>query len=78
MAAELDDELVMMNLNSNAYYGLDDIGTAIWSLLETPITVQQLCSLLSKKFVVDPLAAQKDVLQFLNELHQEKVIVCIE
>ena len=75
--ATLDDELVMMNPDSNAYYGLDDIGAEIWNQLAAPVTVQQLCDTLTNKFAVDAIVAQQDVLQFLHQLQQEKIILCV-
>ncbi len=72
--AEIDGELVMMNLNSNAYYGLDDIGSEIWGLLETPLTVSQLCQTLADMFDVGEKTLQEDVRSFLSSLLKEKMI----
>jgi hypothetical protein len=30
---QLEDESVLLNLNNDRYYGLDDVGTRMWALL---------------------------------------------
>jgi hypothetical protein len=67
--AEVDDELVMMRLASDAYFGLDDIGTRIWQLLEQPSTPADICRQLEREYEVSPEECERDVLLFLNDLH---------
>ena len=68
LAANVDDELVMMRLESNGYFGLDAIGRRIWELLDEPRTVGEICSTLLDEYDVQPAACEADVLRFLNEL----------
>jgi len=36
LSQEVDGETVLLNLNSENYFGLDEIGTRIWQLLQEP------------------------------------------
>lgn len=74
MTAEMDDDLVMMSLENNAYFGLDDIGKAIWELLETPTTIEALCDSLLDRYDVEPAQCRADVIAFLTELHNEGMV----
>ena len=39
----VDGEAVLMSVANGKYYKLDDIGTRIWALIETPTAVSALC-----------------------------------
>ncbi len=67
-------ELAMMHLENNAYYTMDDIGAAIWNLLEEPRTVEGLCAELCRRYEVGPEQCLADVLAFLERAHDEKLL----
>ncbi|PKN04599.1 MAG: PqqD family protein, partial [Deltaproteobacteria bacterium HGW-Deltaproteobacteria-9] len=54
IAEPVDDELVMADIDSGKYYGLNDIATAIWQNLEKKITVEDLCKRLCESYEVNP------------------------
>jgi hypothetical protein len=70
----VDTDLVIMNMPTKNYVGLDDIGRRIWSILETPSRVDALCSRLTREYAGDPAQITRDVLEFLNELYAENLI----
>ncbi len=39
VASDIDGETVMMSIENGEYYGLDDIGSRIWELIEKPVKV---------------------------------------
>ncbi len=75
MTAEMDDELVMMSVHTNAYYGLDDIGREIWESLESPVKIDELCGALAKKYKISKSKCEQDVIPFLTELADENIII---
>jgi len=78
IAEPVDDELVMADIDSGKYYGLNDIATAIWQNLEKRITVEDLCKRLCESYEVTPEQCSKEVLAFLNELETRNLIVVEE
>lgn len=74
ITSPMDKELAMMSMESNAYFGLDAIGRAIWEMLERPMTVNALCDGLLERFEVEPEQCLADVLPFLEELRGENMI----
>lgn len=74
ITSTVDNDLVMMSLKKGTYYGLDTIGSHVWEHIAQPITVHDLCQTLTERFEVEPTQCQTDVLAFLNELQQEKMI----
>lgn len=78
LASIVEGELVMMNIQSDSFYGANAVGTRIWELLEQPLTVAQLCSLLQEEFDVDDQTCQQDVLPFIQKIIDEKLVRIIE
>ena len=78
LASVMEDEVVMMNLQTDSYYGTNAVGTRIWELLEQPLTVAELCQRLQEEFEVDDETCQQDVLPFLEKIIDEKLVRIIE
>jgi hypothetical protein len=71
---ELDEDLVLMSIENEAYYGMNGIGKRIWWAMTTPISVQSLCEQLQQQFEVDPLTCEQEVINYLNRLLVEGLI----
>jgi hypothetical protein len=74
VATELEGEVVLLDLTSNAYIGFDAIGSSIWALLEKPITLPGLLTALMEKYDVNEDTCRVDVLSFLAELFDKNLI----
>ena len=74
VAGVVDADLIMMSIENGKYYQLNPSAGRVWSLLEQPRTVTEICQMLSKDFKVTPEACQKDVLHFLDELVSRNVV----
>ena len=70
VTADIDGQLVMMSIEKGEYFGLDEVGTRIWDLIEQPRSVDQLCSRLQEEFEIDNETCEKHVLGFLDNLSQ--------
>ena len=68
LASELGAEYVLLNLNNGTYYGLEDVGSEIWKMLQNPVTVDDICSALIKTFEVEPVRCRRDIMKLLVEL----------
>jgi len=73
-ASEIDDEVVMMNIDTGKYYGMDAIGSRIWELIEDEIQVKDLIDKLMEEYDVEEEQCRKDVLEFLNQLNANKLL----
>ncbi|MDR1156582.1 MAG: lasso peptide biosynthesis PqqD family chaperone [Bacteroidales bacterium] len=71
----IDDEVVMMSIETGEYYGLNPIASRIWELLEKPQTFDQLIDRLTQEFNIDKVTCQKDVMKFLGQLMEKKLLV---
>ena len=65
---ELDGESVILDLASENYYGLDDIGTRMWQLLISSSTVQEAYDSLLLEYDVEPKRLQQDMQELITQL----------
>lgn len=79
LSSKIDDEVVLMSIDSGFYYTLDSVGTAVWYLLsKQPQTIEELISQLMEEYEVDKETCMKDVQEFLEEMASKKLIVPVE
>ena len=78
LVRELSGELVLLNLDTECYYGLDDIGTRIWSVVIEAENLDTALAMLHAEFEVDPEALRADVAHFLGELAAAGLIACAD
>jgi len=65
---DLGGEAVLLNLQSGKYYGLDEVGTRMWSLLVQHGKVRQAYDALLAEYDVSEERLQEDLLHFVDEL----------
>ena len=74
ISSDLDGETALMSVQSGKYYSLDEIGSRIWTLIERPRSVSELCDILLNEFNVDREQCAQDVLAFLNQLAKDNLV----
>ena len=77
-AAHVGEEMVMMRLESDYYYGMDDIGRSVWELLEEPMSAADLCERLKTEYQVLQEQCEADLLEFLTKLQEEGIVRVFE
>ena len=70
----LQDEIVLLNLKTGMYYGLDHIGAKTWKFIEKHQSLQKVHDLLMKEFDITEEQCAKDLLGFVSSLHEKKLI----
>ncbi|MFZ2961142.1 MAG: lasso peptide biosynthesis PqqD family chaperone [Candidatus Ozemobacteraceae bacterium] len=76
--SKLGDELVMMSIEQSKYFALDETAGVIWECLEKPISIQEICQALMKKFDVPKEQCEQEVSAFLDQLYEKKLITISE
>lgn len=72
--AEMGEEVGMLDVETGNYYMLNEIGTDIWSFLETPITFEQLIEKLRMVYDVNYETCEVESLEFIKEMIENKLI----
>lgn len=71
----LHDEIVIMDLKNGNYLNLNQIGSSIWDLLESPISINALIHVLLGKYEVEESECHAHVVEFLHTLQQHGLLV---
>jgi Coenzyme PQQ synthesis protein D (PqqD) len=71
----IDDEVVIINLETGAYYSLQDPAADLWSLLESPASEDDIVEAVCDGYGADPSQVRLEVARFLEELHDEDLVV---
>ncbi len=73
-SADLADEVVILDLKSGTYYGLDAVGSRIWSLIQEPRTVSDIRDILLEEYEVAFDRCEREILTLLQELAARRLI----
>jgi hypothetical protein len=71
---ELNGESVLLDLKTERYYGLDDIGTRMWQLLDSNSHVEAACSRLLQEYEVDETTLKDDLAELIDKLAEAGLI----
>jgi len=74
IAQKAKDLLVLLDLDTGEYYNLDEVGTRIWELCDGARTVSEIARLISEEFEASGEGVERDVVKFLEELVQDKLV----
>ena len=74
VSTNLGKEIVILGLPSEQYYSLKKVGAYIWTLIETPVSVQAVIDAVAQKYAVDAARCQTDVLALVQDLINEGLI----
>jgi hypothetical protein len=77
-SSKIDDEIVMMDEAASLYFALNAVAASIWTHLTTPTSVKKLHEALLQEYEVEAEQCQKDLLKFLTEMHEHKLINRLE
>jgi hypothetical protein len=70
----LDQESVLLNLNTERYFGLDSVGTRMWQLLTSAPSIDAAYIQLIEEFDVDPQTLRSNLSELLNHLVENGLI----
>jgi hypothetical protein len=73
--AELGDEAVLLNTDTGVYFGLDDVGTRIWTLLAEGLSETQIHGQLLSEYAVDGDLLGADIAHFLRQLEDHGIVL---
>lgn len=68
IACDMGGEVVILDLKSGAYYGLDVVGARIWSLIEQPASVLAIRDAIMADYDVDAPTCERDIRAFLDQM----------
>ncbi len=73
-AQEVDGEMVLLDMNSENYFGLDEVGTAIWQAMQESGDLQEVFNALLAQYDVEEEVLKTDLLNFVDQLVQSGLV----
>ncbi len=78
VSSDLAGEEVILNLSNGVYYGLNPVGSQIWTLIQTPTSVGDVCAALQETYPdVAPEVLAHDMRALLVELHEAELLTVV-
>jgi hypothetical protein len=74
ITSNLDDELVLMSLETSRYFGMDALGRQVWELLDEPRSVGEVRDQLVTRYDVSPEQCEQDLLVFVGQLVDAQLV----
>ena len=71
---DLDGEAVLLHLGSGVYFGLDEVGARIWSLLAKGADLRAIARTVASEYVVDEDRCAADLLDLVTELEKHALV----
>jgi hypothetical protein len=74
MTRRVGEEIVMLQLESGTYFGLDPVGSRIWQLLAEGNTAAQARDRLLAEYEVAPAQIESDIEKLIGELRAHGLV----
>jgi len=66
VSCDLSGESAILNLKAGVYYGLNEVGTRIWKLIQEPRRVGDLRDTILEEYEVEPDRCEADIMALLQ------------
>jgi hypothetical protein len=74
VSTQLGTETVILGVERGQYFSLNEVGAAIWELIQDPRTVEAVCSELLSHYDVTRETLEADVLEILETMHAQGLV----
>jgi hypothetical protein len=75
MSRLVDDETVLLDLESGMYFGVDGVGKKIWDSVVEGLSIGEIAEIITAEYEVDETRAQADVVAFTSDLVKRGLLV---
>jgi Coenzyme PQQ synthesis protein D (PqqD) len=75
LISNLQEESVILNLDSERYYGLDNVGTRFLSVLNTSDSIEAAYTVLRDEYEVDAHSLRQDLLELVEDLVKQGILI---
>jgi hypothetical protein len=71
---ELEGEAVILNLETGTYFGLNEVGTRIWALIQEHRSLGRVFEAMRAEYGVSPDVLKSDLLRLVEELQAKGLV----
>lgn len=70
----VEEEVVLLDLNTSVYYSLNSVAARMWELLAESRGVEEMARQVAVEFEEDPAQVSKDAAEFVQDLSRQKLV----
>ena len=74
---DVSGEVVLLNLQSGVYYGLDPVGSRMWQLLMEQRPLDDVCSVMLEEYEVTADVLRADLSKLVDELASKGLVTVL-
>lgn len=78
LVQNLNDESVLLNMNTETYFGLDDVASQMWEVLKTSDSTESALEKLITIYDAPKDTLSQDLLEFINKLSEHELLEIVE
>ncbi len=78
LAQEVSGEMVLLDLKSEQYLGLNEVGTRIWQLLQEHSDLDNVFKILLDEYDVEEALLKSDLNKLINDMEEAGIVAVIE
>jgi hypothetical protein len=72
--SKIGEEVVMLDMDSGFYFGLNSVASIIWGKLESAISLEEIIIELLEEYNIDQQTCENDTRAFLDQLLEKNII----
>ena len=74
VAADMDGEVMMMNIDTGKYFALNDVASYIWTKLAQPLSLRRICESVQTEFDVTSDDCERDTKLFVQSMVRDGLL----
>ena len=78
LLTDVDDEMVLLDMRSGQYYGLNTVGSEVLKLINEGKSLDDAKTEICQRYQIDKQTAHDDISELITELKQQNLLVTQE
>lgn len=75
---EIGDEIIILDVDSGDYFGVEGVGARVWLLADGSRTAEAIAEHIAGEYEVDLAQARADVSEMVTDLAESRLLTCDE
>ena len=76
--SRIGDEIVMLDVESGFYFGLNSVASVIWDMMKEKVDFDTMVDALMNEFDIDRSTCESDTLELLGQMAEKKIISIVK
>lgn len=74
MFTTVDGEVLALDVGRGQCFGMNAVASAVWTLLEQPRTLDEICSQLTQQFEIEPGQCREEIGTLLDQFRGDSLV----